>query len=87
MFARIKTGITEQMQEREREKKWSRKYRIEVFFADMDIGDDKIHDSTWDTETQTMSTGELVVDLFNKEEFVKNHQKVKYYTGLPKGSY
>lgn len=52
----------------------------------MDIGNDqKWDDNMWDKETQTVYTGELVVDLFNEEEFVKDNQKLKYYTGLPNG--
>ena len=42
-------------------------------------------DGMWDKETQTVHTGELVVDFFNEEELIKDHQKVKYYTGLPNG--
>ena len=57
-----------------------------LFGSDMDIGNDQDwDDNMWDKETQTLYTGELVVDLFNEEEFVKDNQKVKYYTGLPNG--
>ena len=57
-----------------------------LFGSDMDIGNDQEwDDNMWDKETKTLYTGELVVDLFNEEEFVKDNQKVKYYTGLPNG--
>ena len=39
----------------------------------------------WDKETQTVSISELVIDFFDEEEFVKDNQKVKYYTGLSNG--
>ena len=86
-------GRSESQQERDRRadarkrkrEEMEQEIQDEVFTADMDVGNDEIDDGTWDKETQTMSTGELVVDFFDEQEFVKDDQKVKYYTGLPKG--
>jgi len=51
----------------------------------MDIGNDQEwDDNMWDKETQTVYTGELV-DFFNEDEFRKDDQKVKYFTGFPNG--
>ena len=49
------------------------------------VNDQDWDDGLWDKEVQTECTGELVGDFFNQEEFIKNDQKVKYYTGLPNG--
>ena len=48
------------------------------------VSDQDWDDCLWDKEVQTEYTGELVGN-FNQEEFIKNDQKVKYYTGLPNG--
>ena len=57
-----------------------------LFAADMAIGNDQEWDEgMWDKETRTVYAGELVVDFFDEDEFVKDKQKVKYYTGLPNG--
>ena len=48
------------------------------------VNDQDWDDGLWDREVQTECTGELVGDFFN-QEFIKNDQKVKYYTGLPNG--
>ena len=47
------------------------------------VNDQDWDDGLWDKEVQTECAGELVGDFFNQEEFIKNDQKVKYYTGLP----
>ena len=47
------------------------------------VNDQDWDDGLWDKEVQTECTGELVGDFFDQEEFIKNDQKVKYYTGLP----
>ena len=49
------------------------------------VNDQDWDDGLWDKEVQTECTGELVGDFFDQEEFIKNDQKVKYYTGLPNG--
>ena len=49
------------------------------------VNDQGWDDGLWDKEVQTECIGELVSDFFNQEEFIKNDQKVKYYTSLPNG--
>ena len=52
--------------------------------TDMDVENkQETDDGMWDKDTQTVSSGELVVDFYGEEKFVKDDQKVKYYTGLP----
>ena len=49
------------------------------------VNDQDWDDGLWDKEVQTECIGELVGDFFIKEEFIKNDQKVKYYTSFPNG--
>ena len=83
---------SESHQERDRRSEARKRKREEVeqetqdalFAADMVIVNDQEWDEgMWDKETQTVYAGELVVDFFDEDEFVKDKQKVKYYTGLP----
>ena len=43
--------------------------------------DSKIHNK----QTGTEHTGDIPVDIFEEEHFLKNDDKVLYYTGLPNG--
>ena len=40
---------------------------------------------THDQQTETDHTGDLPVDIFEEEHFLKDDGKVLYYTGLPNG--
>ena len=40
---------------------------------------------THDQQTETEHVGDLPVDIFEEEQFVKDDGKVLYYTGLPNG--
>ena len=72
---------------RKRKREEMEQERQDVLFdTNVEVGNDQEwDDSMWDKEVQTEYTGELVVDFFNQEEFLKNDQKVKYYTSLPNG--
>ena len=85
-------GKGENQQERDRRTETRKRNREEteqeiMDTTDMDVENDLEidDDGMWDKETQTVSTGELVIDFFDEEEFVKDDQKVKYYTGLSNG--
>ena len=41
--------------------------------------------STSDQQTETIHKGDLPIDFFDEETFIKDNGKVLYYTGLPKG--
>lgn len=44
-----------------------------------------VNSKTHDQQTETEHTGDLPVDIFEEEHFLKDDEKVLYYTGLPNG--
>ena len=89
---KLEPGRSESQQERDRRAETRKRKREEteqeiMDTTDMDgengLGIDD--DGMWNKETQTVSTGKLVIDFFDEEEFIKDDQKVKYYTGLSNG--
>ena len=54
---------------------------IETHVVESEDVDSKTHDQ----QTETEHTGDLPVDIFEEEHFVKDDDKLLYYTGLPDG--
>ena len=49
------------------------------------VESEDVHPKTQDKQTGTEHTGDLPVDIFEEEHFLKDDDKVLYYTGLPNG--
>ena len=49
------------------------------------VESDGVDSRTHDQQTETEHTGDLPVDMFEEEHFLKDNGKVLYYTGLPNG--
>jgi len=92
---KLGTGKGESAQERD-ERAQSRKRRrqeadqrrqdeiqVTVNTDNADQEQDEQSKSSCSKEPQTEQMGDLVIDLFDEDDFTSDDEKVKYYTGLP----
>ena len=84
-------GRSESQQERDKRAETRKRRREEMEQEIMGTtelvveNEQETDDGMCNKDTQTVSSGELVVDFYDEEEFVKDDQKVKHYTRLPNG--